>query len=130
MQNAYDNNGLQTPGHVALVLKSVAALGWDWGDVETFRRPGVPDCWWDREVRDGIQFARWTEAANERNEMHGLDAIQGTDRKAALALLQRGGGVKLGLLRSILFGIVRLQKRFFEASIVDSPMGPLLWHGR
>ena len=82
---------------------------------------GGPDAWWDHELRDGLRLARWAETARKRNDMKGLDAGQGVDRPATLALLNRSTGVKLGLLSAILVGSVRLQRRLFEASRENSP---------
>ena len=54
--------------------------------------------------------------------MHGLDAVQGLDQVALLAVLHRATSAKLA--RAILAGSVRLQKRLFEASIVVSSVCP------
>ena len=123
---------MQTPGPVGLVFKAVAALGWTWTSVGVFKRPGRcdlplcggPDAWWDHELRDGLRLARWAETAKKRNDMQGLDAVQGVDRLASLALLSRSTGARLGLLRAIVVGSLRLQKRLFEASLVNSPISP------
>ena len=117
------------PGPVSQVFKAVAALGWHWASVDSFSRPGRrdllvqggPDAWWDHELRDGLRLARWAEAARSRSDMQGLEAVQGLDRSASLALLQKCGGRELGVMRAILVGSVRLQKRLFEASIAESP---------
>ena len=130
--NAYCDGHQHAPGPVGLVFKAVETLGWTWVSVDGFRRPGRsdlplcggPDTWWDHELRAGLRLVRWAEAARKRNDMKGLDAIQGVDRVASLAVLQRATGHKLGLLRAILAGSVRLQRRLFEASIVDSPICP------
>ena len=59
--------------------------------------------------------------------MHGFDAAPGIDRTATLALLNKVSHVKLGMMRAILVGSVRLQKRLFEASLVDTNLS-VLWH--
>jgi len=84
-----------------------------------------PDSWWKHELRDGIRLSLWAAAAARRDDMRGLEARQGIDRGATLALF----GTKLppdevGLLRGVLAGSVRLQKRLYDAQLVDSPACP------
>ena len=127
--DAYVHGNSRVPGPVGQVFKAVAALGWQWGSVDSFQRPGRcdlplcsgPDSWWKHELRDGLRLAKWAEAAKKRNDMHGLEAVQGVDRSASLASLNKASGVKLGIMRAILVGSVRMQKRLFEASLAARP---------
>ena len=65
----------------------------------------------------------WTATAARRNDTQGLEARQGIDRGATLALLgTKLSASEVGLLRSILAGSVRLQKRLHDAKIVVSPI--------
>ena len=107
----------------------VSRLRWSWQDFEYFERPGRyplpvlggPNSWWKHELREGIRFAFWAQAAARRNDMHGLDATPGVDRGATLALLgPRLPPDEVGLLRGIISGSVRLQKRLHDARLVDS----------
>jgi len=126
---AHVHAGAPVPGPVGQVFKAVAHLGWQWVSVDTFRRPGRndlplcegPDTWWDHEIREGLRLARWSEAASKRADMQGLDSVAGIDRRASLAVLRQCKGAKLGMMRAILVGSIRLQKRLFDAKIKDSP---------
>ena len=54
--------------------------------------------------------------------MQGLEARQGVDRSATLALLgSRLPADEIGLLRSILAGSVRLKKRLHDAQLAETP---------
>ena len=125
--------GGSAPGPVGLVFKAVAQIGWQWNCFDHFSRPGRsplplcggPDSWWRHELRDGLQLARWAVAASQRLDMAGLEAPQGIDRSATLAFLNgriRPGDA--GILRSILSGSLRLQKRLFDAGLLQSPVCP------
>ena len=128
--HVYVHGGVNSPGPIGLLFKAVAALGWHWVSVGCFRRPGRcnlalfdgPDKWWEHELREGLRRLRWSEAASKRNDMKGLDSPHGLDCRASLALMHKSSGVRLGLLRAVLVGSVRLQKRLFEASLVESPI--------
>ena len=121
---------VRTPGPISEVAKAVSALGWQWLSFDAFIRPGRsplnvrggPDAWWDHELREGLRCVRWAEAARTRKDMKGLEAPQGLDKKASVALLRSCSGTHLGLLRSILVGSVRLQKRLFDARLVHTPV--------
>ena len=67
----------------------------------------------------------WAAAAARRNDMQGLDSTAGIDRKATLALYaSKLPHAELGLLRGVLAGCIRLQKRLFDAKLVASPLCP------
>ena len=121
---AYANNCAAAPGPVGLVAKMVDQLGWAWHNFDYFTRPGRsplpvaagPDSWWMNELRDGLMLARWSAAAASRQDMHGLDALQGVDRSATLSYLNsKIDPVEAGMLRGILCGSVRLNKRLHAA---------------
>ena len=127
-------DGKDAPGPIGIISKHVKALGWSWHIFDCFERPGRmslpllsgPDDWWRRELRDGICLSLWSAAAVRRNDMQGLDATEGIDRKATLALYS---GKKLqhsdlGLLRGVISGSIRLQKRLHDAKLVASPVCP------
>ena len=88
--SAHVHTGAAIPGPVGQVFKAVAFLGWQWVSVDTFRRPGrsdLPLCdgpgtWLDRELREGLRLARWSQAAPKRADMKGLDSTAGIDRRA------------------------------------------------
>ena len=62
-----------------------------------------PDGWWMQELRDGIQLSMWSVVGRRRNDMRGIEAPQGIDRKAALALQNRPLPAEgVGLLCSLL----------------------------
>jgi ribonuclease HI len=129
---AYGNNAVAAPGPIGIVAKVLASLGWTWYDFDSFERPGRsalpladgPEAWWLHEVRDGLRLARWAAAAS-RQDMKGLDALQGIDRHATMSLLNSGANAEeVGMLRRILSGSIRLQKRLHDADLVDSPLCP------
>ena len=122
-------DGRQAPGPVGIVHAHVRRLGWSWKEFEHFERPGRfplpvlggPDSWRKHELRDGIRIALWAQAGARRNDMRGLEATTGVDRGATLALLgSRLPPDEIGLLRSIVAGSVRLQKRLHDAQLVDT----------
>jgi len=127
-------DGGVAPGPVGLIHKAVLSIGWSWNSFEHFARPGRtplplcggPDNWWQRELRDGLMLAKWGIAAEKRNDMHGIDAVQGVDTQATLALSKSGKlpPDEVGILRGIVSGSVRLQKRLYQAGIVASPICP------
>jgi len=71
-------------------------------------------------------LAKWSIAAERRNDMHGMDALQGVDTQATLALSKNGklSPNEVGIWRGIVSGSVRLQKRLYQAGIVASPICP------
>ena len=126
-------DGISAPGPVGTVHKHVLKIGWTWSEFETFGRIGRrslpllagPDAWWKHEVRDGIRLSLWSDAAARRKDMEGLQAVQGIDRKATMSLHDSKLPPKeLGLLRGLLAGSIRLQKRLHDASLVPSPTCP------
>jgi ribonuclease HI len=125
--------GRSAPGPIGVVYRHIMKLGWEWPEFDHWHRPGRralpllngPDSWWKHELRDGIRVSIWTATAARRNDMQGLEARQGIDRGATLALLgTKLSASEVGLLRSILAGSVRLQKRLHDAKIVVSPTCP------
>ena len=60
--------------------------------------------------------------------MQGLEVAAGIDRCATLALLSKKDFAEVGLLRSILSGCVRLQKRLHDAKLVDSETDVVTHH--
>ena len=130
---AYSHNCVAAPGPVGLVAKMVAQIGWVWDDFYHFSGPGRsklplasgPDSWWQHELRHGLQLARWRAAPESRQDMRGLDAPQGLDCQATLSYLNsKIDPREAGMLRGILSGSIRLQKRLYEASLVDSAICP------
>jgi len=131
---AYSQNCIKAPGPIGLVAKMITQLGWAWPEFQSFSRPGRsvlplaagPDSWWLHELRDGLQLARWSAAAACRQDMKGLDAMQGVDRPATLALLSRKAlpPDESGILRGILSGSIRFQQRLYLAGLVTSPVCP------
>ena len=60
--------------------------------------------------------------------MKGAGAPQGIDDKATLAWYRKGPPPRqLGLLRGVLAGSVRLQKRLYDAQMKESPVCPFCW---
>ena len=124
--------GGHAPGPVGIVMKSVRSIGWDWVEFDSFARVGRPplpllegpDSWWDHELRDGLRLSQWATCAGKRRDMEGLDAIQGVDRSATMALHNCSSPVDAGILRGVLSGSLRMQERFFAAGLVSSPLCP------
>ena len=93
--HCYVVEGGSAPGPIGLIHKAVLAIGWSWNNFECFERPGRrplpvtegPDGWWHHELREGLRLARFAAAARKRSDMQGVDAVQGVDRQATLALL-------------------------------------------
>ena len=57
--------------------------------------------------------------------MHGMQVVQGIDDRATVALLNsKPPPDELGLLRGVISGSIRLQKRLHDAALVDSPVCP------
>jgi ribonuclease HI len=56
--------------------------------------------------------------------MEGLDAFQGVDRRASMALHDKSVPFDAGILRGVLSGSLRMQQRLFVAKLVDSPLCP------
>jgi ribonuclease HI len=83
-----------------------------------------PDSWWNHQLREGLRRHLWSEAASRRGDMDGLQAEQGLDRKATMAVLdhKKLPAEDVGMLRSVLSGSIRLQKRLHEAKISVSPV--------
>jgi ribonuclease HI len=126
--------GDSAPGPVGLIHRAVLSIGWSWDCFDSFERPGRsplplcegPDTWWLHELRDGLRLSKWAIAASKRDDMQGLQAVQGVDRQATLALLnsRKTPAETSGILRGIVSGSVRLQKRLYQAGIVESPLCP------
>ena len=125
--------GQYAPGPVGLVMRSVRRIGWDWVSFEEFSRPGRrpllvlggADSWWDHELRDGLRLCQWRICARKRHDMEGLDAVQGIDRCATMALHNKSSPFDAGILRGVLSGSLRMQKRLFDAGLASSSMCPL-----
>ena len=122
--------GLSAPGPIGIIWKQVRSLGWSWpefGCIEFGGRGRLPlllgpDSWWKHQLREGLRCALWAEAGSRRNDMQGLEARQGLDRKATMGVLgKRLPPDEVGLLRGILSGSIRLQKRLHEAKLVQTP---------
>ena len=92
--DAYSHDCSVAPIPVGLVAKMVAQIGWSWPDFYHFSEPGrsqLPlarglETWWHHELQNGLRLARWAAAAGSRLDMNGLDAPQGIDRNAIMAL--------------------------------------------
>jgi len=126
-------DGVNAPGPVGLIYKHVIKIGWSWPAFEYFEMPGGshlpisagPDSWWQCELRQGIRRSLWSQAAARRNDMHGMQVVQGIDDRATVALLNsKPPPDELGLLRGVISGSIRLQKRLHDAALVDSPVCP------
>jgi len=129
--HAHVVDGREAPGPIGSIYKHVKSLNWSWNEFGAFGRPGrmclpllsCPETWWRHELRDGICLSLWSVAAARRKDMQGLDATEGLDRTATLALCQsKLPRDELGLLRRIMSGSVRLQKRLYDAQLVLSPL--------
>ena len=106
-------------------------FGWSWHNFEYIELPGRgrlplvlgPDSWWHHRLREGLRCHLWSEAASRRSDMDGLQAKQGIDRKATMALLnKRRPADEVGMLRSVLSGSIRLQRRLHDARLAASPV--------
>jgi len=126
-------DGVHAPGPVGIVYKHVLKIGWAWPVFDEFHRigrrnlplVGGPDAWWKHELREGIRLALWSDAAARRQDMEGLQEVQGIDRKATMSLHGSKLPPKaLGLLRGVLAGSTRLQKRLHDAALVLCPTCP------
>jgi hypothetical protein len=106
--------GVDAPGPIGIVRKHLQRLGWRWHDPDDiemhggFRLPLLlgPDSWWHHQLRAGLRRHLWSEAASRRGDMNGLQAEQGLDRKATMALLdhRKLPAADVGMLRSVLSG--------------------------
>ena len=89
--------GQHAPGPIGVANKHIQRLGWSWPALETLCRPGRidlpllagPDSWWKHEIREGIRVSLWSQTAARRQDMRGMQARQGIDRIATLALLEK-----------------------------------------
>ena len=125
--------GRSAPGPVGAVYKHVCSLGWSWPLFDSFQRTGRcplpllsgPDTWWKHELRDGLRLAAWASAAARRDDMKGIEACQGVDRRATMALLgTKLSHVEVGLLRRVMSGSIRLQKRLHVAGLAACSLCP------
>ena len=93
----YVHGCVNVPGPIGLVFQHVISLGWSWTSFHIFERPGRPslpvfgglDTWWTQELREAIQLSMWSVVGRRRHDMQGIEAPQGIDRKATLALYNR-----------------------------------------
>jgi len=124
-------DGIDAPGPIGILCKHVRAFGWSWHNFDYIELPGRgrlplvlgPDSWWHHRLREGLRCHLWCEAASRRNDMDGLQAVQGIDRKATMKLLSKKlPADEVGMLRSVLSGSIRLQKRLRDAKIAKSPV--------
>ena len=99
-------------------------LDWSCSNKELSLLLGGPDAWWEHELRDGLRVSQWAACARKRQDMEGLEATQGLDRHATMALHNKSNPVDAGILRGILSGSLRMQQRLFVARLVDNPLCP------
>ena len=102
---------------MGVVCKHMHSLGWSWEDFDYIdfggrgRLPLLsgPSTWWKNTLREGLCCTLWAEAATRRNDMQGLEAKQGLDRRATMALSgQTLAPDEVGLLRSVLVHTMRM----------------------
>ena len=92
--NAYVVDGVDAPGPIGIVCKHVRSFGLSWRDFDYLELPGRrrlplmlgPDSLWYRRLREGLCCHLWSEAASRRADMDGLQAEQGIDQRATIAL--------------------------------------------